>query len=179
MMRIRLIVEGRDLDKSILSIECLRFLEAAIGIEPQRAQAEASRMRFQRFEDAPADAEPARVGRNPEPLDLADPALFPSQRTATDRPAAEPCDDEDAVRRRELGSIHADALGRIESGFETLRELIEVLLNAPARVAAVRPFRLYLNGRHLDEPLDLPHRRDQAVPLGLAERSQDGFRQLI
>ena len=85
-MRVRLIVEGRDFKVAALAVERLRFLEAAVGVEPQRPHAKFSRMRFQRFEDAPADAKPTRIGRNPQPLDLADPALFPSQRTATDWP---------------------------------------------------------------------------------------------
>src|SRR5262245_65171872 len=69
VMRIRLIVEGHDFKISALAIQRLRFFESPIGLQPERAHAKFSCMRFQRFEDAPTDAEAARIGGDPHALD--------------------------------------------------------------------------------------------------------------
>src|SRR5262249_43631094 len=45
VMRVRLIVEGRDFTISAPAIERLRLLEGSIGLEPQRSQSEVSRQR--------------------------------------------------------------------------------------------------------------------------------------
>ena len=43
------------------------------------------------------------------------------------------------------------------------------------RIGAVRRFRRYLNGGRAHQPLDLRHRRDQAISLRDAKRGQNGF----
>src|SRR5262249_9509987 len=62
VVRIGLVVEGLDFPISAFAVERLRLLEGPIGLEPQGADAELSRKRFQAFEDAPADAELTRIG---------------------------------------------------------------------------------------------------------------------
>src|SRR5215469_13662873 len=84
VMRIRLVVEGLDFHVSATAIQRLRFLEGPIGLEPERAHPHIARTRFQRFENAPADAEPARVRRDPHALDLADHSILQFERAAAD-----------------------------------------------------------------------------------------------
>src|SRR5262249_24401290 len=55
-----------------------------------------SRTRFQRFENAPTDAETARIGSDPHALDFADSSILHFERAATDGLTAEAGDDEDA-----------------------------------------------------------------------------------
>src|SRR5260370_20124271 len=98
VMRIRLVVERLDFRVSATAIQRLRFLKRPIGLEPERAHSKIARARFQHFENAPADAEAARVGGDPHALDLADHPLLQFERTAPDRPTAEAGDDEDAGR---------------------------------------------------------------------------------
>src|SRR6266571_425545 len=76
VMRIRLIVEGLDFKISALAVQRLRFFESPIGLQPERAHSKFSCMRFQRFEDAPTDAETACVGSDPHALDFADRPIF-------------------------------------------------------------------------------------------------------
>src|SRR5258708_21950267 len=101
-MRIRLVVERLDFRVSATAIQRLRFLKRPIGLEPERAHSKIARARFQHFENAPADAEAARVGGDPHALDLADHPLLQFERTAPDRPTAEAGDDEDAGGGRQV-----------------------------------------------------------------------------
>src|SRR5262245_6747397 len=83
VMRIRLIVEGLDFKISALAIQRLRFFEGPVGLQPERAHAKFSCMRFQRFEDAPTDAEAARIVSDQHEIDLADRAIFHFESAAT------------------------------------------------------------------------------------------------
>src|SRR5262249_62032214 len=65
VMRIRLVVEGLDFHVSATAIQRLRFLKRPIGLEPERAHSKIACARFQHFENAPSDAETARVGGDP------------------------------------------------------------------------------------------------------------------
>src|SRR6266566_412982 len=159
---------------SATAIQRLRFLKRPIGLEPERAHSKIACARFQHFENAPSDAETARVGGDPHALDLGDHPILEFERTAADRPTAEAGDDEDAGGRREFIGVRGDALCRVEAGFEPAGQLAKILFEAPARIGAVRRFHRYLNGRRAHQSLDLGHRRDQAIPLRDAERGQHG-----
>src|SRR5258708_3458652 len=102
VMRIWLVVERRDFHRFRTAITRLRFLKRPIGLEPERAHSHIVRTPLQHFENAPADAEAARVGGDPHALDLADHSILEFERTAPDRPTAEAGDDEDAGGRRAL-----------------------------------------------------------------------------
>src|SRR6516165_7008054 len=87
-MRIRLVVERLDFHVSATAIQRLSFLERPIGLEPERAHSKIARARFQHFENAPSDAETARVGGDPHTLDLAEhPIGRPLRRATTKTPA--------------------------------------------------------------------------------------------
>ena len=72
-------------------------------------------------------------------------------------------------------SAFAESVGGVESGLEAVGQLTKVFRNAPARIGAVRRFRLDPDCRRLDQSLDRRHRCDQAIPLRRAERSQNGL----
>src|ERR1700674_4685530 len=112
-MRIGLVVEGLDFKVSAGAIQRLRFLEGAIGVEPQRAQSKFSCKRFQSFEHAPTDAESARIATDPHALYFADISILHLERAATDRLTAEAGDDEDAGRRRQLLGVRGGGLCRV------------------------------------------------------------------
>src|SRR5260221_8395175 len=121
VMRIRLLVEWLDFRVSATAIQRLRFLKRPIGLEPERAHSKIARARFQHFENAPADAEAARVGGDPHALDLADHPLLQFERTAPDRPTAEAGDDEDAGGGGAVLGGSGGALCRGEAGFQPAR----------------------------------------------------------
>src|SRR5262245_41331082 len=146
-MRIRLVVERLDLKIAALAIQRLRFFESPVGLEPERAHSKISCTRFQRFENAPTDAETARIGSDPHALDLADSSILHFERAATDGLTAEAGDDEDAGGRHQLIGVGGDALCRVESGFEAAGQLAKILFETQTRIGAVRRFRRYLNGR--------------------------------
>src|SRR5262245_44044224 len=179
VMRIRLIVEGLDFKIAALAIQRLRFFESSIGFEPERAHSKISRTRFQRFEDAPTDAEAARIGGDPHAFDFADRSIFHFEGAATDRLTTDAGDDEDAGGWAQFIGVCGDGLCRVEAGFEAAGQLAEILSDAPMRIGAARRFRRYLNGGCAHQPLDLRHRRDQAIPLRDAERGQNGFGQRV
>src|SRR2546430_6245740 len=137
VMRIRLVVERLDFRVSATAIQRLRFLKRPMGLEPERAPSHIVRTPLQHFENAPADAEAARVGGDPHALDLADHSILQFERTAPDRPTAEAGDDEDAGGRREFIGVRGGALCRGEAGVEPARQLAEKLFEAPARIDAV------------------------------------------
>src|SRR5262245_36513044 len=141
VMGIRLVVEGLDFHVSATAIQRLRFLKRPIGLEPERAHSKIARARFQHYENAPSDAETARVGGDPHALDFADHPILQFERTAPDRPTAEAGDDEDAGGRREFIDVRGDALCRVEAGFEPAGQLAKILFEAPVRIGAVRRFR--------------------------------------
>src|SRR5262249_31221218 len=170
VMRIRLIVEGLDFKISALAIQRLRFFEGPVGLQPERAPAKFPCMRFQRFEDAPTDAEPARIGSDPHALDFANRSIFHFEGAATDGLTADAGDDEDAGGWRQFIRVCRDGLCRIEAGFEAAGQLAKILFDAPPRIGAVRRFRRYLNGGRAHQPLDLRHCSHQAIPLRDAER---------
>src|SRR5260221_13546278 len=127
VMRIRLVFERLDFRVSATAIQRLRFLKRPIGLEPERAHSKIARARFQHFENAPADAEAARVGGDPHALALADHPLLQFERTAPDRPTAEAGDDEDAGGGREVLRGPGGALFKGEAGFEPRRPLAQKL----------------------------------------------------
>src|SRR5262249_57806594 len=115
VMRIRLVVERLDLKIAALAIQRLRFFQGPVGLQPERAHAKFSCMRFQRFEDAPTDAEAARIGGDPHALDFADSSILHFERAATDGLTAEAGDDEDAGGRRPVIRGWGGALFRGEA----------------------------------------------------------------
>src|SRR3989475_5297872 len=143
VMRIRLVVEGLDFRVSATAIQRLRFLKRPIGLEPERAHSKIACARFQHLENAPADAEAARVVGDPHALDLADHSILEFERTAPDRPTAEAGDDEDAGGRREFIGVRGDALFRGEARVEPASQLPKILFEGPARIGAVRRFHRY------------------------------------
>src|SRR5262249_14136520 len=145
VMRIRLVVERLDLKIAALAIQRLRFFESPVGLEPERGHSKISCTRFQRFENAPTDAETARIGSDPHALDLADSSIFRLERAASDGLTAEAGDAEDAGGRRPPIGVGGDALCRVESGFEAAGQLAKILFETQTRIGAVRRFRRYLN----------------------------------
>src|SRR5215510_128835 len=126
VMRIRLVVEGLDFKIAALAIQRPRFFESSIGFESERAHSKISRTRFQRFENAPTDAETARIGSDPHALDFADSSILHFERAATDGLTAEAGDDEDAGGRRQFIGVSGDALCRVEAGFEAAGQLAKI-----------------------------------------------------
>src|SRR5260221_11406380 len=131
VMRIRLVVELLDFRVPATGTQRLRFLKRPIGLEPERAHSKIARARFQNFENAPADAEAARVGGDPHALDLADHPLLQFERTAPDRPTAEAGDDEDAGGGREVIGGPGEAPCRVEAGFEPAGPPPKKIFEAP------------------------------------------------
>src|SRR5262245_66351653 len=113
VMRIRLIVEVLDFKISALAIQRLRFFEGAIGLQPQRAHAKFSCMRFQRFEDVPTDAEAARIGSDPHALDFADRSIFNFESAAIDGLTADAGEAEAAGGMRQFIGVCGAGLWRV------------------------------------------------------------------
>src|SRR5262249_40018540 len=118
LMRVRLIVAGLDFKISALAIQRVRFFEGPIGLEAERAHARFSCARFQHFEDAPSDAETARIGGDPHALDFADTSIFHFERAATDGLTAEAGDDGDAGGGGQVIGGRRGALWRVGCGVE-------------------------------------------------------------
>src|SRR5262249_53917741 len=127
-------------------------------------------LRLQRFEDAPTDAETARIGSDPHALDFADHSIFHFERAATDGLTADAGEDEDAGGWRQFIGGCGVGLCRVEAVFEAAGQIAKILSDSPTRIGAARRFRRYLNGGRAYQPLDLAHRRDQAIPLRDVER---------
>src|SRR5262249_59114682 len=115
------------------------------GFECERAHSKIARTRFQRFENAPTDAETARIGSDSHALDFADSSILHFERAATDGLTAEAGDDEDAGGRRQFIGGSGDALFRGEAGFEAAGEVAKILSETPTRIGAVRPLPRYVN----------------------------------
>src|SRR5262245_60820929 len=152
VMRIRLIVEGLDFKISALAIQRLRFFQSSIRLQPERAHAKFSCMRFQRFEDAPTDAEAARIVSDPHALDFADRSIFHFERAATDGLTADAGEDEDAGGWRQFIGVCGDGLCRVEAGFEAAGQLAKILSDAPPRNGAVPRVQCYMHGRRAHQP---------------------------
>src|SRR5262249_12069482 len=133
VMGIRLIVEGLDFKISALAIQRLRFFEGPVGLQPERAHAKFSCMCFQRFEDAPTDAEAARIGGDPHALDFADRSIFHFECAATDRLTTDAGDDEDAGGWRQFIGGGGGGLLRGGSRFEAGGPAPEKLFDTPTR----------------------------------------------
>src|SRR5690348_8281316 len=68
VMGIWLIIEWRDFIVTGAAIQCLRFSEGPIGLEPQRRGAQSERKAFQGFEYASTYAQSSRIGADPHAL---------------------------------------------------------------------------------------------------------------
>src|SRR6185312_4805436 len=106
----------------------------------------------------------AAVGLEPEHLD---PELA---RLGFERREQARADAEPARLGSDPHALHfADAPLRVEAGVEAAAELAEILRDAPARVGAVGGLGGDAHRRGAHQPLDLAHRRDEAVLLRGAE----------
>ena len=134
---------------------------------------------FELREQAAADPEPTRRVGDPHPLQLGGLLAVELQRAAADRLGMERRDEEEARRRPQLVQLGRDAAGGIEAGLEAAAELRHVRVQAGLGLGPGRVDDLDADERRGEQPLDVSHRRDELLLLALAERREEGPRELV
>src|SRR5262245_10048875 len=168
-MRIWLIIEGRHLDIAAAAVQRLGFLQGPIGLQSEGLQSPFAGERFQCAEDAPTDAEPARIPADPHALYFADVSILYLERATTDRLAAQARNHKGADWRRDLVHIRRDGVCRVETALEARGELAKIGVETETRIGAIRRLDRYLHSGCLHQPLHLRHGGGQSVPLAAAQ----------
>ena len=132
-----------------------------------------ARFGLEPVEHAAGDAEAARGGRRPHPLDLAGLRVDPLQRAAADRLALEPRQDEQARRRRQVLRRRREVVRRVVAPVKALGELAEIAFQAHARFGRCRRLDGDRRRGRVEQPFDLAHRRDEPGAAGLVERRKE------
>src|SRR4051812_28761336 len=102
VVRVRLVVEGVDLDVAGRAVERDRLRQIAIRLEPNGPDALPAGQLLKLAQEPAADPEAAGLGRDPHPLQLGGPTPVQLQRAAAEGlPMQEP-DGEEAGRQPQL-----------------------------------------------------------------------------
>jgi hypothetical protein len=123
VLRVRLIVEGVDLNVTLRAVQGDRFGQRPVRLEPYRAAPVRSGRGFELREKPAADPQSASGRRDPHSLDLGRPAGMELQGAATDRIRPERRNEHQAGRKPELVIIGGNTGGGIEPRLEAAVEL--------------------------------------------------------
>jgi len=158
---VRLIVEPAHLAIAADAIEVNRLLEGAVGLEPDHPRPTFPGCALERHQEPSPDPEPADFRRHPHALELGGCASVELDGAASHRTAAQARDQQGAMRRDELVRVGWDAERRVEALIESPVELLEVLVDAPARVGCARALGFDAHHRGGQQAVHVPHRGDE------------------
>lgn len=173
MVGIRLVVEGFYLTVSIASVQFDGLVQGTVCLESKYIDTPVAGVTLQHPQETAPQSKPARLWRNPHPLQLGRRARMKLERPTADWPTTQTGDEQDAGGWLQLARVGGDAERWVKAGLEARAELGEVLLDAPPGVG--RGWILDREAHHgrAKEPLDLRHRRHEPRALVLAERLQE------
>src|SRR6266851_9958013 len=155
-MRVKLGVERRYFAKAVAPVEGLGLGQRLVGFESEQRKPSLAREVLEVMQDPGPNAETTGGGRDPHALDLAK-SRMTLQGAAPDRLSMERRQHEVAVRWRELPRRGRDAERRIETGFETRPELVEVACQTVSSGRTVGAFDGEAHGAAPQQALDGPH----------------------
>src|SRR6266849_3908322 len=181
-MRVGLVVERRYFAKAVAPVEGLGLGQRLVGFESEQRKPSLSREILEVKQDPGPNAETTGGGRDPHALDLAK-SRMTLQGAAPDRLSMERRQHEVTVRWRELPGRGRDAERRIETGFETGPELVEIARKTVARRRTDGVFHGEAHGAAPKQALDGLHGGEQGRALrfreGVEERRGSLVRQPI
>src|SRR5438876_7829444 len=125
VMRVWLVVERRYFAEAVAPVEGLRLGKSLVGFQPEQRKPPFPRQLFEIVQDSGSQAETTDRGRDPHTLDLTI-GRMTLQGAASHRLSVPAGQNEVALRRRELRRHDRDTARRIDAGFETGRQLLEV-----------------------------------------------------